>query len=218
MTKFLGFTALSTVLILAAGAAQADVFYWQDPESGASITFPDRWETTSNKNPGDVLTINAPGANDFATCRLNVQPEGRFKIYPIGYSDEIQRTRFSLEFLEQKVFAHYDDVSIDQFSDNAGLGRGFASWASATYTTAYGPKMRKQAMAYVSYYNNHVYTLECSAEASAYARWYNPFLSVLKSVDFKKTTNHNYTGYYRNFLGDRTLVVHGERPVDDYYR
>lgn len=216
MTRFLTLTALSIGVLACASAAKADVFYWQDPESGASLTFPDRWAQVNNQNPGDVLTIRAPGDNEFAECRLNVQPEGRFKIFPIGYSAEIQRLNISDAFWDQH-FAAYDNAQIGKVSDDAGLGRGFASWATASYTTAKGAKMNKTAMAYASYYNNNIYTIECSAEQAAFSKWYNPFLSVVKSVNFEKTTNHNFEGYYRPFLSDKKLKIRGATVLDDTY-
>ncbi len=216
MFKFLQISVFALSLGLAASAAKADVFYWQDPESGASLSFPDRWETVNNQNPGDVLTIRAPGDNEFAECRLNVQPEGRFKIYPISYSPEIQRLNVSAPYWDQ-YFGAYNNVNVGKVSDNAGLGRGFGSWATASYETAKGAKMNKQAMAYASYYDKHIYTVECSAEHGAFSKWYNPFLSVVKSVNFKKTTNNNYTGYYRDFLSDKTLKIRGATVLDDTY-
>jgi hypothetical protein len=216
MFRLLGLTVLSTAMLAASGAARADVFYWQDPESGASLTFPDRWAQVSNQNPGDVLTVRAPGGNDFAECRLNVQPDGRFKIYPAEYSPQIQRKNISRDFWDG-AFALYNNVNIDQVSDNAGLGRGFGSWATASYETAKGARMIKRSLAYASYYDRHVYTLECSAEAAAYDRWVNPFLSVVKSVNFKKTSNGQTTGYYRDFLSDKTLKIRGATVLDDTY-
>jgi hypothetical protein len=163
-----------------------------------------------------VLTVRAPGDNEFAECRLNVQPEDRFKIYPISYSPEIQRLNVSTPYWDQ-YFGLYNNVSLEKTSDNAGLGRGFASWATASYKTAKGAKMNKRAMAYASYYDKHIYTVECSSEHSAFSKWYNPFLSVVKSINFKKTTNNNYTGYYRDFLSDKTLKIRGATVLDDTY-
>ena len=216
MFKFIKLSTVSMIIALVAGAAQASVFVWQDPASDARLSFPDSWKPVNNQNPGDVLTIRAPGENDFAQCRLNVQPEDRFKIYPVDYSPEIQRLNVSKAFWE-KSFDLYDNVVLDQVADNAGLGRGFGSWATASYETTKGAKMFKRSMAYASYYNNHIYTVECSAEQGAYDRWHNPFLTVVKSVDFKKTTNHAYTGYYRDFLSDKTLKIRGATVLDDTY-
>lgn len=216
MNKFLKIAGFSMVFSLAASAAQADVFYWQDPESGASLTFPDRWLQVNNQNPGDVLTVRAPGADAFAECRLNVQPEGRFKIYPVGLSSQIQKLNFSRDYWDG-YFGAYNNVTINDVRDNAGLGRGFASTASASYETAKGPRMLKRSVAYVSYFNKHVYTVECSAENSAFDKYFNPFLSVVKSVDFKKPSNYNYTGYYRDFLKDKPLKVRGQTMLDDTY-
>ena len=212
--RFLPVLALG--VMLCAPAAQAEVFVWQDPASGASISFPDRWERVTNKNPGDVLTIRAPGALNFAECRLNVQPEGRFKIYPAAYDPEIQRTEVSVEYWEQ-FFTLYDNVVLAQVTDNAGLGRGFGSYATAGYQTSKGALLNKKAVAFASYYNREIYAIECSAEQSAYDQWSNTFLSIVKSVDFKKPSAGNYNGYYRDFMGDKKLRVRGATVLDDTY-
>lgn len=170
----------------------------------------------NNQNPGDVLTIRAPGTNDFAECRLHVEDEGRFKIYPVGYSRQIQHLNVSAPYWEE-FFATYDNPSFAEFRDNAGLGRGFASMTTASYVTAKGAKVAKKALAFASYYNNHLYTVECSAEQSVYEKWQPAFLGVMQSVDFKKTTNHDYEGYYRDFLSDKPLKIRGETILDDRY-
>jgi hypothetical protein len=211
--KIAGF---SLMLALSVSTAQAEQFYWQDRASGASLSFPDSWKQVNNNNPGDVLTIRAPGLYHDAECRLNVQPEGRFKIYPVDYSGEIQRLHISAPYWEE-FYATHNDVVFGEVRDNAGLGRGFASLVTARYETAKGARMIKTSMGFASYYNNHIYTLECAAEQSAYADWERTFLSIVQSVDFKKTTDHNYTGYYRDFLSDKTLKIRGATVLDDTY-
>lgn len=214
--RILQIAALSFAFTLCGPVVHAERYYWQDPQSGASLSFPDSWKLVNNNNAGDVLTIRAPGVHDFAECRLNVQPEGRFKIYPVGYSPEIQRLNISGAYWDE-FYGTYNDVVFGELRDNAGLGRGLGSLVTARYETAKGARMIKTSMGFASYYNNHIYTIECSAEQGSFPAWEQAFLNVVQSVDFKKTTDHNYTGYYRDFLSDKTLRIRGATVLDDTY-
>lgn len=218
MKKYLRIFGLSCILTFSAAfPAKADVFYWQDGGSKMSVSFPDRWARVSSQNPGDIMTIRAPGAHDFAECRINVRDDGRFKIYPAGYDAHIQRQDFSMPYWED-YYGLYNNVVFRDVYDNAGLGRGFASMATAAYETASGPKMMKRSIAFASYYRNRVYTVECSAEDSAYPKWHTAFQGVIKSMDFHDPTNSRaLNGYYRNFFCDKTLKIRGPGVFEDSY-
>jgi len=217
MKTFLRISAVSAVVFFSAMApAQADVNVWRDLHTKMTLSYADSWHRISNQNPDDVLTLRAPGGNDFAGCKVSVADEDRFKIYPVRYSGEIQRLNFSKEYWDQYL-AQYNDVVLHEGTDNNGLGRGFASMASVSYETAKGAKMRKRAIGFASHYRNKVYTVECSAEESAYHKWHKSFLNVIKSVDFHEGTNFAISGYYRDFLGDKTLKVRGPSIFEDTY-
>ncbi len=211
-------TLLATVAILGLGfvaPAQADYFKWVDEETKVSVTYPDQWVQSHNQYDGDVMTVMGPGENDHALCRINVKEDGRFAIYPERYSRNIQRIAFSRDYWDAHL-AQYDNVNVHKFYDNAGLGRGFGSWAMASYTTHYGPKMDKTAIMFVAHYNNKTYMTECSAEKHAYAKWHNSFLSLVKSVDFRAEISEFPNGNYRNYYGE-TLKIAGPRVMDDTY-
>ena len=217
MKKILSITIVSTlVLMTGVTSAKADVFVWRDPASKMTVSYADTWRQINNQNPNDVLTIRAPGENEFAECKVNIADEGRFKIYPVQYSGAIQRLNVSKDYWEQYL-AQYNDIVVHEGMDNNGLGRGFASMASVSYETTKGAKMKKRALGFASHYRNKIYTVECSAEQSAYHKWHNAFLNVIKSVDFHKGTNFAIPGYYRNFLGDKTLKVRGPHIFEDTY-
>jgi ABC-type long-subunit fatty acid transport system fused permease/ATPase subunit len=141
-----------------------------------------------------------------------VREDRRYAIFPEYFDSNIQRIAYSQNFWEEYL-GEYDNVHIHTVYDNAGLGRGFGSFASASYTTALGPKMDKRALMFVSLYNNKAYIIECSAEQSSYHKWHNSFLSVVKSVDFRKEVNEAKNGYYRNFYGNM-MSIRGPRKID----
>jgi hypothetical protein len=196
-------------------AAQAEVFYYQDPVTKVSVTVPDTWRRTNDQKADDVLTFLAPG-NDYAACRVRARADRRTLIYPNRYAGEVQRMNYSRAFWEDYL-GEYDDVVLHSVTDNAGLGRGFASYAEASYTTAVGPKVEKRAVVYAALYNDTAYILECSSAVGTFSRWQHHFGSVLKSVDFRKIVHELPTGHYRNFLRDAPIRINGPRLEDVSY-
>lgn len=217
MKKYIQIATVSALaLVMGVSAASADVNVWRDPTTKLTVSYADTWGRINNQSVGDVLTVRAPAANAFAECRINIADDGRFKIYPVRYSGALQRVNFSADYWD-RYLAQYNDVMVHEGTDNNGLGRGFASMVSVSYDTASGAKMRKRAIGFVSQYRNHVYTVECSAEESAYHEWHNSFLSFIKAIEFDEGTNFAISGYYRDFLQDNTLRVRGPSVFEDSY-
>src|SRR5688572_10187132 len=96
--SFRSFLIASIVAFSGIPSAQAEVFYWQDAHTKMTVTVPDTWRLTSNQMPNDQLTVLAPGANEYAMCRLRADKDRRFLIYPQRYSAAIQRKNFSKDF------------------------------------------------------------------------------------------------------------------------
>ncbi len=216
------FKASVFAVAMAAGvvsSAQAEVSVFRDPVTKMTVSYPDRWYDISSQNPNDILTVRAPspaGMHEFAECKVNAHPDGRFKIYPVQYSAPIQRLYIAEDYWK-KYTARYDDVVLHKGTSNNGLGDGFASMAQVSYTTPGGSKIRKRSIGFASLYNNVLYTVECSALESAYHKWHKPFLSFIKSVDFHNRTNFALAGHYRDFINDKTLKVRGPSFREDSY-
>jgi hypothetical protein len=200
-----------SLVFTGASAAQAEVFYWQDAHTKMSVTVPDTWRLTSNQLPDDQMTVLAPGNGEYAACRLRAREDRRFLVYPQRYSGAVQRKNFSKDFWSQYV-AEFPAGELNSVTDNAGLGRGFASWADISFIA--DGNVQKRGLAFVSLYNDTAYIMECSAEASVYDQWHNAFLNVAKSVDFRKVIHEFPAGNYRDFLGDGAIEIRGERPID----
>ncbi len=203
-----------------AAPSLASVFVWQDPETGVSASFPDRWMVVTNQDVNDVLTVRAPGEHAFAGCSISAKTDERFKIYPRRFAENIQRVALTENYW-QGHFADTNNPVFHSIEDNKGLGRGFASMATVSYETApdnlKGPKVYKHGIAFAALYDKTLYTVQCSAEAAAYSQYHNMFLSFIKSVDFDQRTNYALTGYYRNFMDDCILKVRGPTMWDDSY-
>ncbi|MGB0720468.1 MAG: hypothetical protein ACPGRX_08340 [Bdellovibrionales bacterium] len=209
---------LAVIFCVFAKDVRADVFVWQDPVSGASLSFPDTWTVVHNQAADDVVSIAAPGitdAQDHAMCRMRVRDDRRFGLYPVRYSDNLQRLYISGAFWEDYALT-YDNPTVEVVQNNKGLGRGFASYAELAYDSVRGPRLPKKAMALASLYNGRVYIVECSAEAVAFAGYRRDFLGIMKSVDFRKSVYGAPHAPYRNFLNDRNTRIYGERLIDSY--
>lgn len=207
---------ISALCLAGVSPAKAEVFFWQAPDTKLSVTFPDTWRMIHDQKGDDVLTVLAPGENDHAGCRLRVREDRRFVIYPARFSAPIQRLNFSKDFWEDYL-GEYNNAVLNSVTDNAGLGRGLASYADASYITSTGLKMEKRALLFVSLYNDKEYILECSAEAHAYDKWYHSFLSVAKSVDFRKVIHEFPSGHYRDFSVDGPVKINNARKVETAY-
>lgn len=201
-----------SVFTLGISSASAEVFYWQDADTHMSFTYPDRWHAGHNQRPDDIYSVFAPGANNHANCRLRVREDNRFAIYPEYMASNIQRVAYSHKFWDEYL-AEYDDVEVHRVYDDAGLGRGFGTFAEASFTTALGPKMEKRGVMFASLYNNKAYIVDCSSEKHSFHKWKKSFLSLVKSVNFRKEINEAKNGYYRNFFGE-SLRIKGERDID----
>lgn len=201
--RLIRFTALALVLSLAAPqAAKADYFVWNDVNTGLQITYPDTWRQVSSSDPNDVITIMAPSGRGHASCRIRANDEQRFMVYPPRYDWAVQEKNFSRDFWD-KYLAEYNNHAVEEMADGSGVGRGFASYAVATYESAVqGPEMPRKAILFATNYNDKLYVAECSSHADAFAQWKHLFLSVAKSVDFQKADHELTTGHYRNFLND----------------
>ena len=217
--RLIRFTALALLLSFAAPqAAKADYFVWNDAKTGLQITYPDTWRQVSSADPNDVITIMAPSGRAHASCRVRADVERRFMVYPPRYDWAVQETNFSYDFWD-KYLAEYNNHQIEAMMDGAGHGRGFASYTIATYESqVQGPDMSRRALMFATNYNDTLYVTECSSHADAFAQWKPLFLSVAKSVDFRKAHHELSVGHYRNFLGDPNMrFIDTDGNVREHY-
>ena len=214
-TKSLFSFAFAAILALPV-VAHADVFVWKNVDKDISLSFPDRWGIVNNHHEDEILRIAAPavtGVGEDAKCRVRARDDSRFKMHPVSHDDELQRTRYGFEFWEDysTEFKHYH---LNHVQNNAGLGRGHASFADITFESHEHPKMLRRGIAFASLYQNQVHIIECSAEANSYDKWYPMFVGIIKSVDFKSRQPFKH-GFYRNFFGGET-TIEGRRAMDAY--
>ncbi len=187
-------------LILTPLSAKADYFVWQDPDSGLTLTFPDTWKQQSNQQPDDILTIQAPASdNAQPICRVRVRDDARALIFPPEYSRSVQKTFVSQKFWKDYL-ATYDNFMTGPIYEG-GLGRGFASYTTASFTRRDGTvHQTRSGILFASLYYDKLYIVDCSSLADNFNQWMDPFRSIVKSVNFRKTHHEKDYGDYANFL------------------
>lgn len=183
-------------------AAKADYFVWSDEKSGVTLSYPDTWKMINNQQPDDVITIALPSGDDKAVCRVRVNKDGRYKIFPNRFDGDIQKISYSQPFWDDYT-ASFDNVNVHLFREETGSGKGHGSLELATYASPPDemPDYRTGLM-FVSFYDNASYVTDCSAASNSYSKYHTAFLTFAKSVDFKKTVNELTVGNYRDFLKD----------------
>jgi len=191
---------LVLLFLFPVAAAKADVYVWKDPESGMTMSYPDTWQKVSNQDPDTVITVLAPTASDEAMCKVRVSPDARYVIFPPRYSSAVQKVAYSSDFWKEYLYGQYTDVMIHQVKDQAGLGRGFASYMLSTYTTQGEDAALKTSIGFATLYYDNAYVLECSALAGAFENWLGMFQSIAKSVDFEKAHHELVIGNFEDFL------------------
>jgi hypothetical protein len=195
---FIAVLALPTI-------AKADYFLWQDDKTGLSMTFPDTWKMQNNAAADTIMTVGGPSDTAQPVCRIDARSDKRYVIFPVEYNDAVQKVAVSKPFWD-KYLSQYDGYSLGGVYDNAGLGKGNASFAVASYKTSLGTVLQsRRAIMFASLYGDKLYVVECSALAHGYDRWEMDFRGIIKSIDFKKHYHELPTGEYANFLKDAEL-------------
>lgn len=185
--------------------ARADYFVWQDDKTGLTLTFPDTWKLQNNANPDTIATIAGPSDNAQPVCRVDARDDKRYMIFPVRYNDAVQKVAVSKPFWD-KYLSQYDGYTLGGVYDDAGLGKGNASYAVASYKSTLGTVMQdRRAVMFASLYGNTLYVVECSALAHGYDRWEMDFRGIIRSIDFKKFYHELPTGEYANFLKDAEM-------------
>ncbi len=215
LSKFKSLLFVSACCLTMSLSAHAEIFFYEDQDDRFTISFPDTWAVINNQKADDKLTIAGPGVNDHAICKVRVRSDRRFVIYPPKFDSDIQKIAYSHEFWKDYL-GDYNEVVVDTFKDEAGLGLGFASMAEASFETAEGQIVRKRGVMFASLYHDQMYAVDCSAEASVYKKWRPAFLNVVKSIDFKNVRHVSPSGHYRAFLNDKPVEVLGPEELDSY--
>ncbi len=213
MRHFLSFI-LGAALLAHTGAAKADTFVWKDVKSGYTASFPDSWNMKTDDAPNTVLRIVGPLQEDWASCKIKVDHDGRALIYPKKYVDEYVGSTLNRDFWEQET-GQFRNAEIKDFYAPASLGdKGDATAIHVAYKQDNGNRqlIPMYGMMVASLYNDKLYVASCSARHEEYAKYATLFGSILDSIQLDDRYHPFYTGYYRNFLMDPKFVLPRSKP------
>jgi hypothetical protein len=215
MRKIFAIAVLGAML-LGASAAQADTFVWKDVKNDFTMSFPDVWRIQTEDAGYTRLRIAGPLAEDRATCRIQVRPDGRLQIYPKRLMGEAVMEKLDHEYWDKTV-AEFRDAKINSFYAPASLGsKGDATAVQFSYNDGKGDdKAHMNAIAISSIYGATRYTVTCASRTSQWDRYADLFLSIADSVELDSKYHPFATGYYRNFLLDPKLVLPRSKPGTD---
>ena len=206
MQKFLGFFLGLFLLI---GPAQADTFVWKDPAEDFTLSFPDSWTLQTEDSSTTKLRIAGPIATDLATCRMQVEEDGRAKIYPKRLVDEAVVGLLDEDFWRGQI-AVLDNAELGSYYAPAGLGdKGDATAIRFSFLQ---DKTPMHGVAIASIYGGKRYIATCSSRQDSYEQYADLFGSILGSTELKSKYHPFAIGYYRDFLADPKLVLPRVKP------
>lgn len=199
--------------VLAPVSAFANTIVWKDPVHDFTMSYPDDWRVQTPDTALTRLRVAGPLGEDLPTCRMKVVEDGRVKIYPKTYVDDMVRTLLPREFWEGEA-AQYEAARITQFYDPASLGnKGDATAVRLTFLMDGGQgKVPMEGIMIGAIYGDKRFLASCSSRAEVYARWSPLFMSILDSVELETRYHPFATGYYRNFLEDPALNLPRSKP------
>lgn len=215
MRRYFMVTVLSLALAGAfAGTAAADTFVWKDPVHKYSISFPDVWREQTVDSPNTRLRIVGPIAEDMASCKVEVEPDGRAQIYTKNLVDEAVLEKLGRDFWDRRI-GNVEKAAISDYYAPASFGdRGDATAIRLGFVQNDGHGMMVPMYGFMiaSLYGDKLYVVSCSAKHEMYGRYSTLFGSIVDSIALDPRDHIYPTGYYRNFLADPKLVLPRSKP------
>ena len=217
MTLKLWHIVLATGLWLAtAHTSQAHSYAWTDPNFNISLNYPDTWQPQGGLPTNALWQGVAPNkvsGSDQGQCTLFAKRDKRFLIYPKSQMAQVVAHESAWQNWE-KIMANADDLYF-YYNNLGALGRGNARYTLVDYTDNSNPKeqMLKRALVFTTLYGDTQVQLVCSAGRNQFEQFADQFGRVAGSVQFNDVQyTENYTGYYRDFLEQKTYRFKAHEP------
>jgi len=213
MKKIFSVIGISLLVAAGAGVAHADTFVWKDQTNGFTFSFPDSWTIQSVDQPTTRIRIAGPIGEDWATCRVKAEKDGRLKIYPKRLMTEAVKETLDKDFWDHEV-AEHEGGTVMQYRAPTGLGskgdatavrHAFYQDTDSAQTPMFGEMIG-------SIYGDMRYVISCSSKAAEFEKYAPVFASIMGSMDFDSKYHPFATGYYRDFLSDPKLVLPRTKP------
>ena len=193
--------------------ATSDSFVWKDSVNGFTFSFPDSWGLQTVDSPTTRVRIAGPLNQDFATCRIKAEKDGRLKIYPKHLMEEAVYETLDRNFWEREV-ADHQNANITDLRAPASLGgKGDATAIKESFVQDTGKgKINMYGERIASIYGDTRYVVSCSSKLDQFEKYAPLFATIMGSVDFDTRYHPFATGYYRDFLADPKLTLPRTKP------
>ncbi len=191
----------------AAESAQAEVFYWKDPEFKIDFVFPHEWRIQHDKNTDVRIRVLAPQGQDYASCKISAKRDGRYAMYPDRYVQRVNSVVFDVKGLMQYWIEH-DNVRMIHRSDYASIGKSHAVYAEARYTRNFGIRnLPMRGMVLATLYGDMNLVFDCEAAERNWNYWVPEFMSMARTVNFPLNQRSTPNGWYRRFQEDGEIYM-----------
>lgn len=197
--------------------ATSDSFVWKDPVNGFTFSFPDSWAVQTADSPTTRIRIAGPLKEDYATCRIKADTDGRLKIYPKHLMEEAVYETLDREFWEHEIADRQNAVLTDIRGPASLGGKGDATAIRETFVidTGHG-RINMYGEQIASIYGDMRYVVSCSSKLEMFNRYAPLFATIMGSVDLDPRYAPFANGYYRDFLADPKLVLPRSKPGTIY--
>ena len=201
----------------ATAQATSDSFVWKDPVNGFTFSFPDSWGVQTADSPTTRIRISGPLNQDFATCRVKAEKDGRLKIYPKHLMEEAVYETLDRDFWEHEI-ADHDNAVLTDIRGPASLGgKGDATAIKETFVQDTGhERINMYGESIGSIYGDTRYVVSCSSKLEQFKKYAPVFATIMGSVDLDTRYHPFATGYYRDFLADPKLMLPRTKPGTIY--
>ena len=188
--------------------ATSDSFVWKDTVNGFTFSFPDSWGIQTVDSPDTRVRIAGPLNEDFATCRVKADKDGRLKIYPKHLMSEAVYETLGRKFWDDEIQDHNNAVLTDIRGPASLGGKGDATAIKETFVlnTGHG-NINMYGEQIASIYGDMRYVVSCSSKLEMFNRYAPLFATIMGSVDLEPRYAPFANGYYRNFLADPKLTL-----------
>src|SRR5205823_5506560 len=150
--------------------------------------------------PNTRVRIAGPIGEDFATCSVKTEKDGRLKIYPRDLMAKMVSRTLDSEFWEHEVGQYEKGTVLDFYPMTGSRDHVDAITAKVSFVQDNGTeKMDMSGTMVGTIYGDTRYVVSCSSRQEAF-RLYDPiFVKITRSVVLAEKYHPFATGYYRNF-------------------
>ena len=214
MRKIIGIFGLGALMIVGfSSVATASIYVWKDNVNGYTFSFPDSWTMQTNDSPTTRIRIAGPIAEDFATCRVKAEKDGRLKIYPKYLMTKAVTATLDRTFWKQELAGHEKFVITDYFVPASLGSHGDATAIRTSFVQDSGNgKMDMYGEMIGSIYGDTRYIVSCTSKVAEFKKYAPVFASIMASVEFSSKYHPFAVGYYRDFLADPKLKLPRTKP------